>query len=168
MPDVPTTIQTLPPLAEPPTPERIRELSGLVTLVAFELEGLREELGTLGEKGYGAAECKRHAELEKKGDLTAEERDELAVIEACLARAQERDPVLSYELAGLLAIVCREAARDADKITQEAEKILDRLHELTGYGELPAGGWRQVDEERVAMFERRAAEARRRLDGEPV
>jgi hypothetical protein len=168
MPDDPTT-QTLPPLAEPPTPERIRELSELLATAAADFTSPPMSSRRSKTPATAMYQARRHAELQrKKTELTRDDQAELALLEGQLQRAHLTRAAVTYELAGLLAVSAQEALRDAESITESARKILGRLPQLTGFTELPEGGWREAGEQRVAMFERRAAKARRRLDDEPA
>jgi hypothetical protein len=169
MNDAPAT-QPLPPLDEPPTADALWELSELVSATKFELVDLRERLERLGEQGYGWVELTRQTALERKSNLTAEESSELQTLKAQHERAvglDERagglDQVLSFEIAGHLAVMCQSVKRDAEALAEEADKTLSMLPDLTGSVDLPAGGWEEETARRAALYERRAREAREPL-----
>lgn len=157
---VETTETSLPPLPDTPSAERIRELAALLDLVSNDFDELEADLSSLESPGYGEREFKRQLELEAKAERSTEEQAELETLEACAERSRNAPPPVSFELAGLLAVVCDQAISDANAIREKAEEIRKEMPWLTSFYELPASGYRQVYEERAAMYERRAAEAR--------
>src|SRR5437870_155460 len=120
-----TSIDTtaLPPLPEAPAPERLHEFSELLTALVSDLQHIDLELSALGEHGFGEAEFRRSTELHGKierGEASDEERLEFEQLEEIHQRALAITAPLSYELAGLLGIVCYWTRRDAETLIETA------------------------------------------------
>jgi hypothetical protein len=109
------------------------------------------------------AEVTELRRLERVGAARQPTEDEFAELE-CLVALRERSAktpaTLEPELIARLAVLCEWVLFDTDEIRKRAAAIRSKLPELSGFEELPSGGWREASEQRVAMFERRAAEAR--------